>query len=132
MYKIKSIDPKKTAFRFIYGLDNLLFNKRIILDMRFNSSREVFTLLKKYQIPETEKKRILALKKDRAKNRIEKFENILSNKLVKDYLSNKYWVRGVYDNHLYFGDGRNHWAKNETDLKVLAILKKHYLNKINQ
>ena len=129
MNKIATNNPKKTVFRFIYGLDNLLFHKSIRLDMRFKSSYEVLALIKKYQISTTEKKRILSLKKERSKNRIQKIDNVLSNKLAKDYLTNKYYLRGVYDDHLVFSSGRNHWAKNETDLKVLAILKKHYLNK---
>ena len=118
MYKIVTNNPKKTALKFIYGLNNLMFNKSISLDMRFKSSYEVLNLIKQYQISETEKKRILALKKERSKTRIEKFENVLSNKLVKDYLANKFSLTGIYSDHLVFGS-RNHWAKNETDLKVL-------------
>lgn len=130
MYKIKTSNPKKTAFNYIYGLDNLLFNKKIRLDMRFNYSYKVLELIKKYQISEVEKKRILTLKKERAINRNgEPIASILKNKLVVDYLKNKGYLTGVFDDHLRFGGFRNHWAKNETDLKVLAILKKHYLSK---
>lgn len=126
--KIRTSNPKRTAYNYVYSVDNLYRQKPPRLDMRFNSSRETLKLIKKLQISEPEKKRIITLKKERSGNRIEKFTNVLSNPIVRDYGANNGYLTGVFSDHLQFG-GRNHWAKNSTDLKVLAILKRNYLTK---
>ena len=51
------------------------------------------------------------------------FSNVLDNKLYLDWKSNKHNII-VCDNRLSEGL-RNHWAKNEFDIKVLKILKKY-------
>ena len=52
------------------------------------------------------------------------FVNILGTPIVKDWLSNK--GRGIRVMTDRLTDGyRNHWAKNERDLRILAILKKY-------
>jgi hypothetical protein len=123
--KIQTINPKKAAFNFIYSVDNLYRNRMPRLDMRFNSSHETLRLIKKLQISDSEKQKIKEIKRQRAMTRTEKFTNILSNPIVIDFLSNKNNLVYVYNDHLRFYGNRNHWAKTEKDLKILAILKKY-------
>lgn len=52
-----------------------------------------------------------------------KFQNVLSNHLVKDYIRNKKDIVAIYSDHIFFGT-RNHWAKCPNDIKILKILKK--------
>lgn len=56
--------------------------------------------------------------------RIEKFTNIYNNHLIVDYLANKRYLTNIYINGLCFC-GRNHYARNEQDLKIIRILKKY-------
>lgn len=49
------------------------------------------------------------------------FENIFNNAITKDYLTNKRQLKRVAKDKLEFF-GRNHYAKNEQDYKILAIL----------
>lgn len=62
--------------------------------------------------------------KQRAIQKPKPFENILQNPLVKDYINNMYSIKHILNNRLVFLSGRNHWAKNETDLRILNILRK--------
>lgn len=56
--------------------------------------------------------------------RSEKFTNIYDNHLIVDYLANKRYLTNIYENGLCFC-GRNHYARNEQDLKIISILKKY-------
>jgi hypothetical protein len=53
------------------------------------------------------------------------FVNIFERPLVRDYLSNKRSLEHVHGQCLRFF-GRNHWAKDAKDLRILEILKKHH------
>ena len=55
-----------------------------------------------------------------------KFKNILQNPIVKDYINNKPNIKQVLTNGIVFYGGRNHWAKNEKDLRILKILQKMF------
>ncbi len=93
------------------------------LNMRKSFDRVVG--IKVYNLVKSDKFR---LDVEIAKRNIEKrkkpktFQNVLQNPLVKDYIKNKN-IAKVYDDHIDFGV-RNHWAKDEQDLKILKILKK--------
>lgn len=69
-------------------------------------------------------KEIFNKKISRNAKRIVKFTNIYNNHLVVDYLANKRHLTNIYDNQLCFC-GRNHYARNEQDLKIISILKKY-------
>ena len=98
---------------------------KISLDQRYNFNREA----------EQAAREIAALKgwrgleADQAKNRArhaakrdnEQPANVLSSPLVKDYQTSRRHLNRVCADHLDFS-GRNHWAKSERDLKILAIL----------
>lgn len=62
-------------------------------------------------------------RKQRENQKPEPFKNILQNPLVKDYINNRYKIKHILDNRLVFWGGRNHWAKSETDLRILRVLK---------
>jgi len=96
------------------------------LDFRTNFDRSVFSeitkLLKVLDFSEIAKKQ-----KKRALNRIIEIPvNYLNNTLYIDYKANKKDILRITDNCIQFRTGRNHWAKNLNDIKVLSILKKHY------
>lgn len=52
------------------------------------------------------------------------YKNILQNPIVKDYINNRHKLKQILNDRLLFWGGRNHWAKNETDLRILNILRK--------
>ena len=62
-------------------------------------------------------------RKQRHNQKPKPFTNILQNPIVKDYINNKQSIKQILNNRLVFWGGRNHWAKSETDLRVLSILK---------
>lgn len=104
------------------------FRKR--LDFRSNQDKLIYSkivsLSKSLDFSEIAKKQ-----KQRAQNRdIAHVENYRNNKLVIDYFTNKSNIKYISCDCIHFY-GRNHWAKNSTDLKVLAILKKHFINSKN-
>lgn len=54
--------------------------------------------------------------------------NILKNKIVIDFIANKRSINYIdYGNKYIDYGGRKHWAKNDFDKKVIAIIKKHYI-----
>lgn len=79
----------------------------------------VYKLEKTYDFEEVKNKR-----KQRHNQKPEPYKNILQNPLVKDYINNRHNLKQVLNDRLVFWGGRNHWAKNETDLKILNILRK--------
>jgi len=108
------------ALRLIFN--NLGRFDRIKLDMRFSFNKEVGKFLELLKISEDEKTRINRLRSDRRKSRRLPFQNVLSNPIVRDYLSNKHHLLDVRPDHLYFIGHRNHWAKNNFDRKILSVL----------
>lgn len=76
----------------------------------------IYKLEKTYNFEEVREK-----KKLRNLNRVKPFTNILSRPLVKDYINNKHSLKKVHENRLEFY-GRNHWAKDELDLRILKKL----------
>ena len=114
------------AMSYLYSVDNLLCNKPIKLDMRYNSSRRIKLLIKQNQLSEQQKTLIIQLKRIRAINKPKPFTNILQNKLVIDYISNRNYIKRIEEDRIVFFGNRNHWAKNEQDVRVLSILKKYF------
>jgi hypothetical protein len=98
------------------------FNKRPKLDMRFNFNKQVANELIKIELTENEETLILRKRADRRKNKFV-FSNVLNNPLVIDYKANKSRITHIHKEVINFDNYRNHWAKNEFDLKVIAILK---------
>ena len=77
----------------------------------------IYKLEKTYNFEEVREK-----KKLRSLNGVKSFTNILSRPLVKDYINNKNSLKKIHNDHLEFY-GRNHWAKDELDLRILKKLK---------
>ena len=51
--------------------------------------------------------------------------NILAAPLVRDYMQHRHELRRVCVDRLDFY-GRNHWAKNDRDRRILAVLARHF------
>ena len=51
--------------------------------------------------------------------------NILAAPLVRDYMQNRHELRRVCVDRLDFY-GRNHWAKDDRDRRILAVLARHF------
>ena len=79
----------------------------------------VYELEKTFDFEEAKNKR-----KQRHNQKPKPFTNILKNPIVKDYINNKHSIKQILNNRLVFWGGRNHWAKSETDLKILQIFKR--------
>lgn len=79
----------------------------------------IYELEKTYDFEGVKNKR-----KQRENQKPEPFKNILQNPIVKDYINNRHKLKQILNDRLLFWGGRNHWAKNETDLRILSILRK--------
>ncbi|MBQ5971856.1 MAG: hypothetical protein IJL45_05575 [Prevotella sp.] len=99
-------------------------------DRRFKFNREVEALARKI-INSKGLAGIMADRqkhRDRTRARVESEKaprNILAAPLVRDYYAHRSHVRRVLPDRLQF-DGRNHWAKNDRDSQILAILAKNF------
>lgn len=118
-------DVARRGFGLIYSADNILLRRRPKMDKRYNFSNDVLTFVKNHQLSEAERLAILATKKQRAKNRPQNPVTLFQLPLLKDYMSNKSDIRQVLPDRLVFIGGRNHWAKNEQDRRILSILIKN-------
>lgn len=92
-------------------------------DRRYNFNNEV---IKEYN--RIIKERAGVIDEDRKKHQERRknkfiFKNVLSNHLVKDFKETPFFLRLVYPDRLNIA-GRNHYARNGFDKKILAILKK--------
>lgn len=62
-------------------------------------------------------------RKERREKKVKPFLNILGRPIVKDYLNNKHQIKAIHKDRIDFF-GRNHWAKDDMDLKILdSIIK---------
>lgn len=106
-----------TSFRYLYQYkDDFKFDGRTRIG---NLSYEYFLELKKSINRKDIKEKI-----EKRKNNKFIFKNIFSNPLVNDFIKNKINLDTIYKDRLRFS-GRNHWAKNDYDKKILLILQKH-------
>lgn len=60
---------------------------------------------------------------ERIKLKNSTFSNVFTNPIVKDYINNKNNIKTIHRDRIQFFNGRNHWAKSETDLRILKILR---------
>jgi hypothetical protein len=66
----------------------------------------------------------IAKQEARRKAKPEHFTNILDAPLVRDWKSNKHRYGFKVLSDRIIDGGRNHWAKNDRDKEILAILSK--------
>ena len=100
------------------------------LDMRFNFNREI---LAEYRRIIKENADRLAIDQNKVRDRrkgekwplIDEPQGIYNNHLVKDYFAHRADVRQIDYYHICFY-GRNHWARNERDQKILEILQRNF------
>ena len=104
------------------------YNFRKGLDFRTNQDKAIFWKIKELiyslDFSEISRKQI-----ERANNRyVAPIPNYRDNKLTVDYIKNKSSIKYISENCIYFQNGRNHWAKNDNDLKIIAVLRKHFIS----
>ena len=113
---------KRIAYLHLTSTSAILCFKNFKYDKRTRIgklSNLFVTTLKK----DIDQKRVIEKRKSRIENRKNReFKNILSNPLLKDFLRNS--PMQIHRDHLRCA-GRNHWAKNSEDIKVLEVLKKY-------
>ena len=113
---------KKRAYNFVFDrsrLINRIGRKKFTFDKRTrigNLSNKFYQEINNISSIEEAKEKVIARKENKFK-----FSNFLDLPIVKDFINNT--PTDVFKDRLCF-NGRNHWAKNETDLKVLEILNK--------
>ena len=100
-------------------------SKKLYLDMRYSFNRAVFAEVRKL-CKNVNFDALKAKQMSRARYQDKKPENWINSPLVIDYRKNKSDIMLITDQRLYFFNGRNHWAKTPTDLKMLSILRKHF------
>jgi len=116
---------KKMAFNYLYGMNHLILGRSFKYDARTKIGKLANEIVKK-EVKKIDIKTILELRKKRRELRYI-FIPIFKNPIVNDYILHKYNLNGVYSQNLSFHGGRKHWAKNENDVKILNVLKKHFL-----
>lgn len=121
----------KRAFAYLYSFENLIINrtnhKKYQYDKRTRIGSLTNSIVTTKQLSMEEKARIIEITRNRKIRQRNTFnQNYTTNPLWIDYKNNKNNVKTVTTECIYFY-GRNHWAKNETDKKVLAVLRKHFL-----
>lgn len=125
-------DVKRKAFSMLYSGNNILLNhstRKYRLDKRYNFNREVLAFFRANQLPENERQRVKDLRRQRAKNKPVHFATIFEQPIVKDWIKNGSGIKRITGERLQFWDGRNHWAKNEKDKRILSILSKYRTKK---
>lgn len=103
------------------------YNFRKDLDFRTKRDNAIFTKIKEliYSLDFSE---ISRKQRERANNiYIYPVPNYRNNKLTVDYIKNKSSIKYISENCIYFQNGRNHWAKYDNDLKIIAVLRKHFI-----
>jgi len=91
------------------------------IDLRTRVGKLAMKLIKQDEFQKNAKEIRQKQKLRRERKLNSRFVNIFERPIVKDYLANPYI--NVHSNRL--SDGlRNHWAKDDKDLKILSILKK--------
>ena len=93
-------------------------------DLRTREGKEAFAFYKENESEIHKKAReIQALRIQRREAKKHTFENVLTNSLYLDYCRNRHSAK-LYSDRIKDGL-RNHWAANDFELKILAILKHH-------
>ena len=122
----ETIAAKKIAYNFIFSNQFLKiqspFRSEFRADKRTRIGNLSIQLVRSLERDSKTHQEAKEKKISRRKNRPFIFSNILDNAIVKDYKKNS--PTHILENRLRFGN-RNHWAKNERDLRVLEILIKN-------
>ena len=92
--------------------------------MRYKSSHDFMNFF--YLVTKNFDKNAALLKFKSRRNTNFNFENVLQNKIYLDYKKNYNDIKFINDISIIFF-GRNHHAKNGFDQKVLAILKRNFI-----
>lgn len=79
----------------------------------------IYKLEKDFDFEKVRQKKI-----ERVKLKNSTFSNVFTNPIVKDYINNNSSIKSIYNDRIHFWGGRNHWAKNELDKRILKILKR--------
>jgi len=117
--------PKQVALKIAYSFIGARFMRPAKFDMRKNFDKAVKLELSKIKISEADRIEIMQKRTSRRKAAsVVEFENILQNKLVRDYFTHKNDVIRIQPTGINFTHGRNHWAKNQKDMKICSILSK--------
>lgn len=116
-----SDDVKSYALKLMTSKMAISCGKVPRLDKRFSFNQAVLAYMRKNPVNRVE---VLAKMKARSKNNPAPYTNVLSRPLVKDFKSNRHELRQILPDRLVFISGRNHWAKDGLDRKILSILKK--------
>ena|GEM_PF-6976846 len=95
-----------------------------LLDFRTNYANDVYTAFK--NIRSSKAAGVYEKRRERANRRPYIFSSIFSNPLIRDYVANRNNIQYINDTHLHFYGGRNHFAKNSKDLKIIAIFSKYH------
>lgn len=114
------------AYKLFFSAEYLYTNREPKLDRRFNLNKEIlkhFKLLKN-TIGINELIMIKDIKRHRSEHKKAAIQSILERPLVVDFIKNKRNVLRINEDRIMFKDGRNHWAKDNKDLKILSILRK--------
>ena len=116
---MKTTNIEKIAYGYVFNRYNIAINhsKKIKVDRRFKTSSDILRLVN-HLLEVTDFTKIKAKQKARAISKTVPNQNYLHNPIVKDWIKNK---PNVHPNRLNIG---NHWAKNETDFKILSVLGK--------
>ena len=126
-------DVKRAGYRLIYSGQNLtLLQPKIRMDKRYNFSRAVLAFYRANQLTDFERKIVLQKRKERRLNKPPQYVPLFELPIVKDWLKNKHEVNHIGQNVMQFWGGRNHWAKNDKDRQILAILKKKFTGQYNK
>lgn len=120
---------KKVAYNYIYSIHNLILGKRFAFDGRTRIGKLSKKFVDDMQISQQQKNEIRAKIKARKANKSYEFTNYLNNKLYLDYSRN--FPTFINENFIRFNN-RNHWAKTSQDFKVLAIIRKNFIERMKK
>lgn len=116
---------EKIAYGHMYSMDFIRFCRPLTVDRRTRIGRLALDIFYR-KAGEIDKAAINEKRKYRRNLNKGVYTNYLNNPLIRDYVSNKRFLKNIYPDRLVFL-GRNHWAKNETDLRILKVLRNYYV-----
>jgi hypothetical protein len=119
----------KMAYQFFFNPYNMTMDKSPNFDRRTRIDKKAHLIFKEIK-KSVNINDIKAKKRTRRESMPSQYKNYLMNRIVIDYFNNFSSLKGVYNDRLSFY-GRNHWAKNQEDYKILEVLKQGFLKRIN-
>lgn len=122
---MKTITARYIAYKYLYGINHIVINKPFKYDKRTTLGKEANTIVQSLK-KTIDRDMILKIKSKRAAQKlIKETVSIFNQPLVKDYINNKHYIKAIHQDRIEFYS-RNHWAKNDKDLKILQILSKKF------